>query len=286
MPYGFEEYMKKEGYREETIDSYIKVANQFFAFLNNRFGGKDLREIYSNHIKAYLKDQIDHNKSISTINKELTIIKTLFDYFYQTDKINFDPAVKIQTLKKQIRDSDELQELSNHSDLLYIYNLDSLEILKDRVINNTDYSSVRKLIFLLASKGLRTSEFRIKKSNIIIEDGENVVLDLVYKKMKLEDNEAATFLEYYNTSLFIESDYLFVTKKSKSNNDSVNSKARTGVLVPIEVMSILNHLRAISADYLPDIPALTLVNIRRSIIYDFYYNKHKSIQEISNYLGI
>ncbi|MEW8988170.1 MAG: integrase, partial [Bacillus sp. (in: firmicutes)] len=55
---------------------------------------------------------------------------------------------------------------------------------------------------------------------------------------------------------------------------------------PVEVMSILTHLRVISKEYLPkDAPALTLISIRKALAYELYTNR-TSIQAIANLLGI
>ncbi|MBT2695849.1 hypothetical protein J7E79_00090 [Bacillus sp. ISL-40] len=43
-----------------------------------------------------MEEQLERDKSISTVNKELAIIKTFFHYLWEINKVPVDPAVKIK----------------------------------------------------------------------------------------------------------------------------------------------------------------------------------------------
>lgn len=264
MPYGFIEHIKNNGYSHETIASYEKVLNQFFGYLSKNYNRHlEAHEINPSDIKSYLEDQIDKEKSVSTINKELAIIKTLFNYLWEKNKVPIDPAVKLKRYKSE-----------NNTELLVTLK-EILDILP-KVMVNTSYPLNRKVIFLLATKGLKTADYRFKRDDVLdLTDKEVVEIQLKNRKIVLEDKEASWFLEYYYESILNDSEYIFTTKSHKEEKRG-----------PIQVMSILNHLRIITADYLPkETPPLTLLSIRRAIAYDLY-TKKIPIQQIALELGI
>lgn len=263
MPYGFIKHIENKGYSIETTASYEKVINQFFGFIKAVYPqNKEPFQISPNDIKNYLEEQKEKNKGISTINKELAILKTLFNYLWEINIVPIDPAVKIKRYKVE-----SLPKV----DITYPK---LLEIL-DKVLNNGGYTPVRKAIFLLAIKGLRTSEFRFKKEDVTDSvSNDTVTIKLKNRVITLEGREATYFQEYFYEAALNGCDYVFTTKPHGED-----------VAGPIQVMSILNHLRSISHDYLPNEETLTLISIRKALAYDLYIKKN-SIQSIAKILGI
>jgi site-specific recombinase XerD len=264
MPYGFIEYLENKGYSDETVRSYQKVLKQFFSFISRTYN-KHLEpyEINPLDIKNYLEEQRDREKSITTINKELAIIKTLFHYLWEINKVPVDPTVKLKRFKvdKNLALDITLSEIR--------------EVLKS-VLSNPSYTPLRKAIFILATKGLKTAEFRFKKEDVFEVPGDDSIkIFTKNRKIILKDTEAACFTEYFYESMFNDSDYVFTTKHRDTEKNG-----------PIQVMSILNHLRVITEDYLPEKSTpLTLLSIRRAIAYDLYIKK-VPIQQIAKELGI
>ncbi|MEI2356288.1 tyrosine-type recombinase/integrase [Mesobacillus zeae] len=263
MPYGFIKHLKNKGYSEATINSYEKVLNQFFAYIRENYPlNKEPFQISPTDIKNYLEEQREKEKTLGTVNKELAILKTLFNYLWEIDKVPLDPAAKIK--RYNVKELPKVEV--DYKDIL---------VILEKVLSNPDYSKIRKAIFLLAVKGLKTSDFRFRKQDVIdsLEDG-LVIINLHNRNIVLESEASTWFFDYYYESLFNNSEYVFTTKPHGSEEG------------PIQVMSILNHLRAISQDYLPkDKSPLTLVSIRRSIAYDLYSN-NTSLQDIAKVLGI
>ncbi|MGN7299755.1 tyrosine-type recombinase/integrase [Ferdinandcohnia sp. SAFN-114] len=258
--YGYGGYLSENGYRDDTIDSYRKSIDLFYAFIDKKYGKeKAVFEINPSDIKGFLQDKIEQGNSLKTVNKHLTILKGFFDYLWNKDIVMVDPAVKISRYKV-------IETKVNVMDYSFL-----LELLP-KVLTNPDYNALRKSIFILALKGLRVSDFQIQKDNVI-EKGNIVQLDLKKRIVMLVDDEKSYFIEYYYESIFNGSDYVFVTKKHKEN------------IVPIEIMSIYTHLNAISNDYqLPQ--KLSLNDIRTSYAYYLHANKNYSVQKISETLGI
>ncbi|MBT2695850.1 helix-turn-helix domain-containing protein [Bacillus sp. ISL-40] len=135
---------------------------------------------------------------------------------------------------------------------------------------------MRKVVFLLAVKGLKTADFRFKREDVLDDFEENnIVIQLKNRSITLRDMEATCFREYYAETMYSESDFVFNTTPHGEHSGG-----------PIQVMSILNHLRAISSDYLGENdPALTLISIRRAMALNLYIKK-RSIQDIAKELGI
>jgi site-specific recombinase XerD len=264
MPYGFIRHIENKGYRPETITSYEKVIKQFFQYLRSVYpANKEPFQISPSDIKNYLQEQLEKDKSISTVNKELAILKTFFNYLWEIDKVPVDPAVKLKRYK--VTEKPNL-------DITYEQIIEVLH----KVLNRADYSPLRKAIFLMAAKGLKTADFRFKKDDVMDRPGENKLeVRLKNRTIVLEGKEAEVFREYFREALQNESEYVFVTKR---HGDDVGG--------PVQVMSILHHLRAISDDYFTEnTQALTLISIRRALAYHLFQKRY-SMQMIAKELGI
>ncbi|MDQ0201974.1 tyrosine-type recombinase/integrase [Neobacillus ginsengisoli] len=265
MPYRFIRHIENKGYSSETLKSYEKVINQFFKFIAKSYPlNKEPFQISPTDIKNYLEEQLELDKSISTVNKELAIIKTFFNYLWEINKVPIDPAVKIKRFKVK-------------KELKVVITYDVILSILEKVLSNQDYSKLRKTVFLLAVKGLKTADFRFKKEDVLdsIEDN-SMIIQLKSRSISLRGKEAACFCDYYSeTIMYSESEYVFT---ATSHGEQCE--------VPIHVMSILNHLRAITSDYLGEgSPGLTLISIRRAMALNLYLKKY-SIQVIAKELGI
>jgi hypothetical protein len=264
MPYGFIKHFENKGYKSETVKSYEKVINHFFNYILNTYpSNKEPFQITSTYIKNYLEEQLKRDKRISTINKEIAILKTLFNYLWEINKVPVDPAVKIKRFKVK----KELKVGVTYDEILTIL---------EKVLSNKGYSKLRKAIFLLAVKGLKTADFRFLKDDVVdcIEENK-LVINLKNRSITLQGIEATYFREYYNETIYNGCDYVFTTKP---HGDQCGG--------PIQVMSILSHLRVISQDYLREnSQTLTLISIRRAIALDMYLKKYP-LQTIAYELGI
>lgn len=265
MPYGFIQHIESKGYSDETISSYKRVVTQFFNYIKFAYpDNKEPFQISAADIRNYLLEQKEgREKSISTINKELAIIKTMFHYFWEIDKVPIDPTVKIMRFTNRDKPS---------VDITY----EEILMVKEKVLSNKNYSTVRKVIYLLATKGLKSSEFRFKKSEVIDMLDKNLVeIKLRNRHIILEGLEASYFQEYYYESLTNGSDYVFITKPHGEEEGG-----------PVQAMTIIHHLRSISKEYFKEqnFP-LSLTLIRRAIAFDMY-ERNLPIQIIAKELGI
>ncbi len=258
---GFISFLEEKNYSETTIASYELVLNQFFSFLRQLYKKKiELYEIKSKDIRDYLSTQGDNQKAISTINKELAILKSYFDYLWERNKVPIDPAAKIKRLKVQ-----------KHLDISLFY--EDLLKVKELVIANTNYTAKRKALFILAMEGLKASEFKFKKDDVSIID-DRIKINLSNRVITLDNIDASIFLEFYYNNLLNQSEYLF------TYTDSVNNR-----IIPITFMGIHYHLKNIQKDY--DINQdLQLTTIRKALCYYLYINKKLAVQRIALIMGI
>lgn len=270
MPYGYIKHLENKGYSRETLISYEKVIGQFFSYLTILYPeNKEPFQISSKDIKDYMVAQKEKGKSPSTMNKELTIIKSFFNYLWEIDKVPVDPAVKIKSLKikKRVEVKTFYEELNNK--------------LKP-ILSHKEYPIVRKVIFLLALKGLKYSDFLFKKEDVLISPlHDQVEITLNHKTILLKENEASIFIEFYNQSLFNSSDFVFTSKIYTKREDSKNQEE----FGPIQLMTIINHLKVISSDFNFG-ENLNLTIFRKSLAHYMYTKEKESLQTIAKRLGI
>ncbi|MCM3441363.1 tyrosine-type recombinase/integrase (plasmid) [Metabacillus halosaccharovorans] len=262
MLFGYEKHLVENNKSLDTIESYTKTINQFFTYVDSIKKVKpELHEINPRDIKGFLDYKLKVGKnSVSTINKHLTILSGFFDYLWQSNKIPVDPAAKIK------RYSDSTQRVKT---LEY----ESLLDVKEKVLNNTNYSNLRKAIFILAMKGFRAQQFQIKKSNIKETPTNIITIKLESHEVELSKEDSEHFIAYLYDSYFNTSDFLFITKKKGEK------------YVPIELMSIYTHLNAISKDY-GFKEKLNLNDMRHAYVFYLRNKEQYSIDKISNTFGI
>lgn len=262
MPHGYSEYLNKKGKSIRTVDDYIAVVNQFFAYIDSQCGPLELFEIHSKHIKRFLETKRERDKNeLTTINKNLTILKNFFNYLWETNQISNDPTSKIKHKKIEVT-----KAITISYEML-------LDILPD-VIHNPAYTEQRKIIFILALHGFRIQDYHILKKDII-DRGESVMIfPKIHEPIELFGIESEIFIRVFNESLFDNSPYVFTTKRK--NDDT---------LVPIEVMGIYKHLSEISKDH--QLPMTLNTNIIRHLYANYlYHQKDYTFEKIATTLGI
>ncbi|MFS8304231.1 tyrosine-type recombinase/integrase [Bacillus altitudinis] len=266
MPNGFSKYLEKfENMSPSTIESYIRVIATLNSYLSKTYKTSDLHpsEITHTDLINFIKSKDEEGFSTKTINKNISIIKKYFDYL---DRFNFIPLDIAAKLKRKKLNLDDHKAL-NHS-------YEDLQKVKRAVLHNTEYSTKRILIFLLAMEGLFPADFHFYRSNVIFENERSIIKDAEGKTMISWGKEETNILYLYmwETS-YIESEYVLFTKKRSSR-----------LYGPIEQDNISKHLNIVCKDY--DLPKLSLYDIR-SYMADHYYNElGLPIQEIANRLRI
>lgn len=264
MPFGYKKYLLKQGKSERTILDYISVIEQFFAHLDRRPDHEKLEvfEIQTRHIKDFLDDKYKQgNIERTTLNKNISILKSFFNHLWESKQIPIDPTTKIKHSKYKI----EKKILLNYRMLL--------EILPS-VLANRSYSDLKKAVYTLAIKGFRIQDFHILKKDVIHKKRSVLIFPKTHEPVELFGQEYEVFITVYNQSLFNESEYIFVTKRRDN-----------GELVPIEIMGIHKHLMDIQRDY--RLPQKLNTNLIRHVYAHYLYHEmNNTIERVAEIYGI
>jgi site-specific recombinase XerD len=249
---------------DRTVEDYISLAEQFLAYLDatNKEDTLELNEIQTRHVREFLiKKRKQDKNELSTINKNLTILKKFFNFLWESKQIAIDPTTKLK--HKKIKDE---------SSILLPYEM-LLDILPG-VIKNNSYSNLKKIIYILALHGFRVQDYHILKKEIIDKTESVMIFPKTHEPIELYGVHADIFIAVYNDSLFNSSPYVFTTKRKKEDK-----------YVPIEVMGIYKHLSDIKEDY--NLPVnLNTNSIRHSYAFYLYFTKGYTFERIADILGI
>ncbi|NJP37256.1 tyrosine-type recombinase/integrase [Alkalicoccus luteus] len=237
MPFGYSQFLRKEGFKTVTIDEHVRYLEYFFAYVDARYKRrKELFEITPADIKDFLHSRTDSKPQ--TINKIISILKRFFDYAWHEGKVAVDPAQKLAYA------AIEMERLASptYEDILTMETayLQSEEPIK------------RKCIFILTVAGLRPDEFAIKMDEIIVEATK---VKLFISKQAHEriltflDKRAEVLTQYINSR----HGYIYL----------LSSTDRNGTEKPLQRMTLTINLQKISEFFQLE-SSLTTNTIRRA----------------------
>ncbi|MFC4404427.1 tyrosine-type recombinase/integrase [Gracilibacillus xinjiangensis] len=263
MPYGFSRFLEEQGKSQQTIKDYQLVIQLFFQYIDKKYHKeKELYEINPRDIKDFLQAKLDAGNNSSTVNKYLTILRVFFDYIWQIGKVSIDPVMKIKSIPGKKQNINQLGQ--NYMELL---------TLLPEIRNHPNYTVQRKLVYLLALKGLRNIDFHFRKQDIQIEK-DHVNLLLKHRIITFEDKaDVDLFIEQYNWMKHHETPYFLITKKHDQS------------ITPIAFTTIVSHLEIISKDFFLK-PKLTVSSIRKIYATYLYQEERMTIEDIAYILGI
>lgn len=118
----YEDYLKNNNrMSKSSIKMYLTDINNFKIFINSKNYEKlaDIREL---DIENYIKFLKEKNRSISTINRNLSSLKSLFEFLFREGIVNENPCLDIKTIKNQFQDIefltiDEIEEILSIPDI-------------------------------------------------------------------------------------------------------------------------------------------------------------------------
>jgi site-specific recombinase XerD len=263
MPYGLSKYLEEQGKSHQTIKDYQLVVQIFFRYLDKKYKrDKELYEINPSDIKDFLNYKLETGNNPSTVNKYLSILRVFFDYLWQIGKVSIDPVMKIKSIP-----INNLKTNTTESSFLEL-----LELVPE-VREHPNYTLQRKLVYILALKGLRNVDFHFRKDDIQI-DKDHVDIFLKNRIITLSDKaDVNLFIDQYNVSKSQQTPYFFTTKKHDQS------------IVPIAFTTIVSHLEIISTDLLLE-KKITVSSIRKMYATHLYQQERMSIEDIAYILGI
>ncbi|SDN32785.1 tyrosine-type recombinase/integrase [Alkalicoccus daliensis] len=223
MPFGYSDYLRKNNYKELTIDEHVRQLEYFFMFIDDLYKRqKELSEILPSDIKKYLAYKKSQDLKTTTINKIISILRNFFDYAWTINAVAVDPAQKIRYENLTVSD----QERKPYEEYLKI--LDS--------ILSADIPIKRKVIYILAVNGLRPDEFQVTYDQIITEKSKVriYISKPEHERIIIINGKSAEVIKIY------------INTQISDNTFLLNSKTRDGKEKPIERMTISLNLKKIS----------------------------------------
>lgn len=130
-----------------TLTAYRKDLEQFTAFAEEVYGLVSPEEVRHTHIRAWVVDLLSNDRSVRTIHRKLSTLKTYFRFLLARKVIERNPMLKVVTPKAGRRLPVSLQE-------------EELRRLLEDVPFGEDFPGRRDrlLIELLYATGMRRSE--------------------------------------------------------------------------------------------------------------------------------
>jgi len=158
--------LRDEDKSEKTIASYRTALKKFIEWFDNENNNTDIRKVTPMDIKFYKVYLEKLKRKPGTINKQLIILKSFFQWAVENDFINASPARKIKLVEKQ-QLAPKWLEKNNQSGLLR-----EIERAENKYTNGDNTFKTRrdKAIFsLMLKSGLRVEEVvKLEMDDVVI----------------------------------------------------------------------------------------------------------------------
>jgi tyrosine recombinase XerC len=203
----FLSYLKNEkGFSENTVSSYEDDLNQFWEFMRDGLGIKELELVSRNHIREFVSVLLRTGFSKRSVERKLSCLRTFFKYLKRLGIIEKNPMLGIRNPKRDQYLPDVLPE-KKLNEFLDSWRPETLNDFRDKAI-----------IELMYSCGLRASEVvELKWESLREKERELKVLGKGRKERIVPVGEKALqALNSYKEALLKEKgnlkDYIFVNK--------------------------------------------------------------------------
>lgn len=142
-------------YSSHTIVAYSNDVQQFFEFAQLK-SLKDIKEVNSKLVRAWMVELIEHGVENKSVNRKLSSLRTFFKWFKKEDYIETSPMIKVNGPKNAKR----LPSFAKESELIS----EKLDL-----VFSSDFSGIRdRLMFeFFYQTGIRLSELvNLKKTDV------------------------------------------------------------------------------------------------------------------------
>jgi len=203
----FLSYLKNEkGFSENTVSSYEDDLNQFWEFMRDGLGIKELELVSRNHIREFVSVLLRTGFSKRSVERKLSCLRTFFKYLKRMGIIDKNPMLGIRNPKRDQYLPDVLPE-KKLNEFLDSWEPETLNDFRDKAI-----------IELMYSCGLRASEVvELRWESLGEKEGELKVFGKGKKERIVPVGEKALqALNSYKVMLLKEkgklNEYIFVNK--------------------------------------------------------------------------
>ncbi|MDP3312289.1 tyrosine-type recombinase/integrase [Lutibacter sp.] len=196
-------------YSIHTITAYENDVSTFQKFMINHIGIADITKVNYHEIRSWIVSLVNSNISNRSVNRKISSLKSFYKFLHKSNQIEINPLLKHKALKiaKKMQVPFSEKEINNV--------LNSIE-------EELNFESARNklIVELFYATGIRRAEL----INITIPDVDfcNNTLKVLGKRNKerilpLLPFLKATLTNYvsFREQLFIENQYLFLTKNGK-----------------------------------------------------------------------
>ena len=156
----FIDYCRNEKmFSKHTISAYKHDLDLMYFNFNER-GIKNLKEVDYDLLNIFLAEQLENKKSIRTIARRLSSIKSFFKYLLSSEVIKNNPASFIKTPKIKSKIPTYVQK-NKINELMKLPNLSKVIGVRDRAILETFYATGIRLSELT---GINIGSFNIEEN--------------------------------------------------------------------------------------------------------------------------
>ncbi|MDI6851714.1 MAG: tyrosine recombinase [bacterium] len=203
----FLSYLKNEkGFSENTVSSYEDDLNQFWEFMRDGLGIREMELVSRNHIREFISVLLRTGFSKRSVERKLSCLRTFFKYLKRLGIIEKNPMLGIRNPKRDQYLPDVLPE-KRLNEFLDSWEPQTLNDFRDKAI-----------IELMYSCGLRASEvIELKWESLREKERELKVLGKGKKERIVPVGEKALqAINSYKEKLLKEkgdlNEYIFVNK--------------------------------------------------------------------------
>ncbi|MFP3919910.1 tyrosine-type recombinase/integrase [Lysinibacillus telephonicus] len=158
----FKSYLENEDKSTLTIRSYLTGILQFQNWLEETYNISDISIIATREIKNYRSILLE-KYSPASVNQKLATIKTFFNFLYETNTINENPAQKVK-----------MQVIEDNFQHQYLTRTEELTILK--IAREKDIKTYC-IVLLMLKTGARVSEVsNLKLGDLLLNKNEPTIL--------------------------------------------------------------------------------------------------------------
>ena len=195
-------------YSSNTVNAYKTDIQSFHDYIQLKFGENELIDANSIMVKDWVMHLVNYGTSSRSINRKISSLKSFYRYLSIEEKIKFNPALKIHSLKSGKRLPSYVEKESINTLLNSEFDENNFSELRDRLIMEIFYST-----------GIRRSELIELEENSIDFSSEFIkvkgkgnkerIVPLTKKLSTIIQN----YLELKNKTFNKPSRQLFVTDK-------------------------------------------------------------------------
>lgn len=143
-------------YSPNTLEAYTRDLEQFATFLHNQYEKDDISATTHTEIRSWMVDMMQHKISPRSINRKVSVLKSLFKFLMRRGEVKKNPLSKVQTPKTSKR-------------LPVFVEQTNIEQLLNNVVFAEGYEGAldRIIVELLYGTGMRRSELlNLKESDV------------------------------------------------------------------------------------------------------------------------